>query len=221
MSRTRRIPFLHFRTSRSRPAIMRHDPGLHEGPVCGINWKWSGAADRSFASSAEAGRGLDSAGAEKLSRWPRFGCSCPRGSSLTAREGVSCLGPAGYHIEVLDPDPLCLARWSRWVRKVHRCPRPGGEPLDWLELVKHLVVERRIDVVLPTHEQAGLFAPAAARRAGGAGAVSDIAAFGRVQSKVEFARLLDEFGLPQPPWRPVASEDDLVGLPFPYLLKGA
>ncbi|HXO09099.1 MAG TPA: hypothetical protein VN880_13755 [Solirubrobacteraceae bacterium] len=143
------------------------------------------------------------------------------GSSLTAREVVSCLGPAGYHIEVLDPDPLCLARWSRWVRKVHRSPRPGGEPLDWLELVKHLVVERRIDVVLPTHEQAWLFAAAAARLSGVPVAVADIAAFDRVQSKVEFARLLDEFGLPQPPWRPVASEDDLVGLPFPYWLKAA
>jgi hypothetical protein len=21
---------------------MRHDPGLHEGPVFGINWKWRG-----------------------------------------------------------------------------------------------------------------------------------------------------------------------------------
>jgi hypothetical protein len=39
------------------------------------------------------------------------------GSSLTAREVVTCLGPVGHHLEVLDPDALCLARFSRWVAK--------------------------------------------------------------------------------------------------------
>jgi hypothetical protein len=52
-------------------------------------------------------------------------------------------------------------------------------------------------------------------------AVADIASFGRVQSKVEFARLIDELGLPQPRWRLVADQDDLAGLPFPYWLKTA
>ncbi len=42
------------------------------------------------------------------------------GSSLTSREVVSCLGPPGYRLEVLDADPLCVARFSRWVRRVHR-----------------------------------------------------------------------------------------------------
>jgi len=32
-------------------------------------------------------------------------------SSLTAREFASVLGPAGHHIEVMDPDPGCLLRW--------------------------------------------------------------------------------------------------------------
>ena len=38
-------------------------------------------------------------------------------------------------------------------------------------------------------------------------AVADIASFGRVQSKIEFARLLDEIGLPQPRWRLVADAE--------------
>jgi hypothetical protein len=41
------------------------------------------------------------------------------GSSLTSREVVTRLGPSGHHLEVLDPDPLCLMRFSRWVKKVH------------------------------------------------------------------------------------------------------
>jgi hypothetical protein len=51
--------------------------------------------------------------------------------------------------------------------------------------------------------------------------VADVASFGRVQSKLEFARLVDELGLPQPRWRQVGSESDLTALPFPYWLKTA
>jgi hypothetical protein len=140
---------------------------------------------------------------------------------LTAREVVTCLGPTGLHLEVVDPDPLCLVRFSRWVRKVHRCPRSGADPLGYLEFVKRVVAERQIDVVLPTHEQAWLFACAHSLLAGVPVAVAHIASFARVQSKVDFARLLDELELPQPRWRLVAREGDLSGLPLPYWLKAA
>jgi hypothetical protein len=143
------------------------------------------------------------------------------GSSLSARETVTCLGPVGYHLEVLDPDPLCIARFSRWSRKVHRCPRPGTDPLGYLETVRAVAADRRIDALLPTHEQAWLFAASGPLLDGVPTAVADLASFHRVQSKVEFARLLDELALPQPEWRLVNSEADLAGLPFPYWLKTA
>lgn len=144
------------------------------------------------------------------------------GSSLTAREVVTCLGPAGHHLEVLDPDPLCLARFSRWVSRVHRCPHAGADPLAYIDALGRVVAERRIDAVLPTHEQAWLLASAGALLAPGVRvAVTSAAAFQRVQSKVEFARLLDELGLPQPSWRLVESADDLASLAFPYWLKAA
>ncbi len=144
------------------------------------------------------------------------------GSSLTSREVVTCLGPAGYHLEVLDPDPLCLARFSRWVRKVHRCPHAGSDPLAYLKALGTVVAERRIDAVLPTHEQAWLLASGRPLLAGSVRlAVAEAHAFERVQSKIEFARLLDEIGLPQPGWRMVTGADDLADLPFPYWLKTA
>lgn len=96
------------------------------------------------------------------------------GSSLTSREVVTCLGPVGYHLEVLDPDPLCLARFSRWVDKVHRCPRAGADPMSYLRTLERVASQRGIDVVLPTHEHAWLLATARpqlavgrARRSGG------------------------------------------------------
>jgi hypothetical protein len=129
------------------------------------------------------------------------------GSSLTSREVVTCLGPAGYHLEVLDPDPLCLVRFSRWVRKVHRCAPAGADPLSYLQALETVVGQRRIDVVFPTHEQAWLLATVRRRLPANVHvAVADASAFARVQSKLAFAELLDELGLPQPRWRPVASQ---------------
>jgi hypothetical protein len=90
-----------------------------------------------------------------------------------------------------------------------------------LELVKRVVDERGIDVVLPTHEQAWLFAAAGPLLSGVPVAVADIASFGRVQSKIEFARLLEEIGLAQPQWWLVADQSELTELPFPYWLKTA
>jgi hypothetical protein len=80
------------------------------------------------------------------------------GSSLSAREAVTCLGPLGYHVEVLDPDPICLVRCSRWVRRVHRCPPAGEDSLGYLRVLTAVVARRGIDVVRPTHEQAWLLA---------------------------------------------------------------
>jgi hypothetical protein len=131
------------------------------------------------------------------------------------------LGPVGHHLEALDPDPFCIARFSRWMQRVHRCPRSGTDPLGYLGAVKRVVAERRIDVVLATHEQAWLFAAAKPELSDAPVSVADAASFDRVQSKVEFARLLDELGLPQPRWRLVRGNGDLDGLSFPYWLKTA
>jgi hypothetical protein len=56
-----------------RRAIMRHDPGLHEGPVCGITWKWRGAGNRLSTSSAAAGRPHREAAACGVRRYRRPG----------------------------------------------------------------------------------------------------------------------------------------------------
>ncbi len=142
------------------------------------------------------------------------------GSSLTSREVLTCLGPAGYQIEVLDPDPICLARFSRWVRAAHRCPPAGADPLGYLRRLDTVVAQRAIDVVLPTHEQAWLLAVARPRLAARVRvAVADASAFERVQSKIAFASLLDQLGLPQPAWRSVSSASEVADLAFPYWLK--
>lgn len=142
------------------------------------------------------------------------------GSSLTAREFVSVLGPAGHHIEVVDPNPTCICRFSRWVRRVHHCPSAGADPLGYLEAVNAVLAKGAFDVLLPTHEQAWLFAAVRSRLNPLAHvAVAAPEAFSRVQSKIEFARLLDETGLPQPQWGLVESIEEVMQWDPPFYLK--
>src|SRR5262249_57498973 len=85
------------------------------------------------------------------------------GSSLTAREFLSVLGPAGHHIEIVDPNPFCIGRFSRWTKRVHRCPPASRDPLGYLNTINGLLAGGGFDVLLPTHEQAWLLAAGPAR----------------------------------------------------------
>src|SRR5262244_2217193 len=142
------------------------------------------------------------------------------GSSLTAREFLSVLGPAGHHIEIVDPNPFCICRFSRWTKRVHRCPPASRDPLGYLNTINGLLAGGGFDVLLPTHEQAWLLAAGRARLDPNAPiALASADAFSRVQSKIEFARLLDEVGLPQPKWALVDSPDQLARWQPPFYLK--
>jgi hypothetical protein len=80
------------------------------------------------------------------------------GNSTSAREAITILGLSGHHIEVCDPSPLCLAKFSRFVSKVHQCPGLRDDPAGFLGFVEKLLVARHFDVLLPIHEQGFLFA---------------------------------------------------------------
>lgn len=130
------------------------------------------------------------------------------------------LGPRGHWIEVVDANPTCICRFSRWTRKVHRCQAPGANPLGYLRMVNELLANGSFDVLLPTHEQAWLFAVASRELNPNARiAVASAEAFSRVQSKIEFARLLDELSLPQPKWGLVDSPEELAEWEPPFYLK--
>ena len=93
------------------------------------------------------------------------------GSSTSAREAVTILGLSGHHVEICDPSPWCLARFSRFVKKLHRCPPLRDNPRGYLAFIEALVASGQFDVLLPTHEQGFLFArvQASTRRQGRAG----------------------------------------------------
>ena len=80
------------------------------------------------------------------------------GNSTSAREAITILGLSGHHIEVCDPAPFCLVRFSRFVGKFHRCPGLRDDPAGFLGFVEGLLSTGHHDVLLPTHEQGFLFA---------------------------------------------------------------
>jgi predicted ATP-grasp superfamily ATP-dependent carboligase len=147
----------------------------------------------------------------------------PEGSSLSAREALAALGPLGYSLDVCDPNPLCVCRFSRFVHRFYRSPKMSSDPGAYLAFILGLLQRPGYDVLLPVHENALLFSRALAQVSRYTHcAVSAFPSFERVQSKVAFNRLLDELDLPHPPTGLINRRAELEALrDFPYYVKTA
>ena len=143
------------------------------------------------------------------------------GSSLSARQTITALGRCGYILDVCDPNPLCISRFSRFVRRFYRCPAVGTDPAGYLAFVLNHLSREPYDVLLPVHEQAFLFAKVRDQLPAGVGvALATFDAFLQVQGKVAFARLMERLSLPMPSTHIVRSRADLEALDhFPSYLK--
>ena len=145
------------------------------------------------------------------------------GSSTSAREAITVLGLAGHIVEVCDPSPVCLGRFSRFVNKFHRCPGLRDDPAGYLSFVEKLLDERPFDVLLPVHEQGFVFARVKERFETRVGlALPAFESYRTAHSKAGFSRLLDELDLPQPVTRVVTSPSALRdAVRFPCVIKTA
>lgn len=143
------------------------------------------------------------------------------GNSTSAREAITILGLSGHIVEVCDPSPYCLARFSRFIRKLHHCPGLRDNPAEFLGFIEKLLAAQPFDVLLPIHEQGFLFARVRQRLADRVGlALPDFESYRTVHSKAGFSRLLDQLGLPQPATQIVRSADELrAAIRFPSVIK--
>jgi predicted ATP-grasp superfamily ATP-dependent carboligase len=122
------------------------------------------------------------------------------GSGLTARQVAGRLAESGHRVEVLSPDALCLCRFTRHVRRVHRVPSYGADPLGWLDAAIAVYRAGGFDLLFPTQEQVAVLSHSAGRLAG-AGirtAVPSFEAVRAVQDKVSAWATLGALGIPQP-----------------------
>lgn len=134
---------------------------------------------------------------DRSARPPSLRVLLTEGSGLTSRQVATRLGALGHEVEVLSSTDLCLARFCRHVRRLHRVPAFGAEPLAWLEAALGIARARRVDVLFPTQEQVAVIS--AFRDAiGVATLVPPFAALRRVQDKVSAYGTLRRLGVAQP-----------------------
>jgi hypothetical protein len=144
------------------------------------------------------------------------------GSGLTARQVAGQLGQAGHRVEVLSPDPICLCRFTRHVRRVHRVPGYGRDPLAWLDAALAVYRSGRFDVLFPTQEQVAVLAHSARRldAEGVRTAVPPFEAVRAVQDNVTASATLGALRIPQPPTAFLGSAEDLrAWRSFPVFIK--
>jgi len=143
------------------------------------------------------------------------------GSSLSARQAISALGPLGYRIDVCDPNRLCMSRFSRFLRRFYRSPSLGKDPKAYFDFILDRLTKERYDVLLPVHEQAFLFARMQRTLQTKVGlALTPFDQFKLLQSKATFAQVMAEIGIPQPATRVVHSRAEIEAeTHFPYYVK--
>lgn len=132
------------------------------------------------------------------------------GSSNSARQTLYGLGP-GHQIDLLDPSPWCQCRFSSFVKRRIDCPPISKDPLGYAKRTAEVILKNGYDVLFPTHEQVYLFSKYREYFGQHIGlAVPDFDAIGRVQSKAEFAVLMDELQLPTPDSQIAASKFEIL-----------
>jgi ATP-grasp domain len=137
------------------------------------------------------------------------------GSGVTSRQVAGRLSSMGHHVEVLTSDPVCLARFTRHVRRLHRVPRYGEAPIAWLHAALAVFHEGDFDVLFPTQEQVAVLAAAGVDTA-----VPSLTALSAVQDKVSAFGTLARLGIPQPTSAVITSNADLhAWRDFPAYLK--
>lgn len=145
------------------------------------------------------------------------------GSSLSARQAITALGRSGAVIDVVDPASRPLARFSRFVRLVHKVPSYGRDPWGWFDATLRVLASGDYDVLLAVHEQTAVLARAADRvRDMGVGlAVPPFSALRKVQDKAAAIETLELVGLAHPPTTLASHADDVLGLAgeLPVYLK--
>jgi predicted ATP-grasp superfamily ATP-dependent carboligase len=141
------------------------------------------------------------------------------GSGLTSRQVATRLGALGHHVEVLSSTALCLARFTRHVRKVHFVPNFGLESLAWMDAAIEVCGRRAIDVLFPTQEQVAILS-ALQENIPVKTIVPDFSSLLRVQDKISAFRTLAEAGVPQPQTFVLEDETDLAKVDvFPAFVK--
>ena len=145
----------------------------------------------------------------------------PEGSSLSARQALNVIGNEGYIIDICDPNPFCICRFSKYYNKFYKCPQIGKDPKGYLNFIIELLKNNNYDVLLPIHENAYLFSRMKKIISEYTNiAISNFESFSIVQSKTKFMKLLKKLNISHPLSKFINSRSEFGSLKsFPYYMK--
>ncbi len=121
------------------------------------------------------------------------------GSSLSAREALSALGPQNHEIVICDPNPLCICRFTMFKTTYYRSPSINDDLEAYYDFVVRIIQKEKIDILLRVHEQALLFS----KRIHELSKMVKLTLpafenYVQLFSKIQFTKLLDKLGIPHP-----------------------
>ncbi len=141
------------------------------------------------------------------------------GSSLTSRETITALRNLGFAVDVLSSSKFPISAFSIWRHRIISIPNLNVKPQKYLSQVSDLVDLKEYSAILPTHEEAWLFAEARKYLpANTPVAVAPSKSFQKVQGKIAFAKLADELQISHPHWV-LVNKNQSIEFSFPYWIK--
>lgn len=155
-----------------------------------------------------------------MSKGDRLKVLITEGSSGSAKETLYSIGDR-YDIDLLDNNRLCQCRFTRFVRKVHRCPHFATKPDEYLKFLIQTVRAGEFDVLFPVHEQVYLLTRVREQlEKEVAVALPDFETLRQMQSKSDFIRVLNELDIPVPQTKIIKHFDELSDFDdFPSYIK--
>ena len=144
------------------------------------------------------------------------------GRSFLTLNLARLMSAAGHRVTVVDSIPIGVSRFSNSVDAFHKVPAPKFEPRDYCRELARIVVDEKVDMVIPIHEETdilsmmvGLFPPECEVF------LSDFDTENKLHNKYDFQRELVSLGIPTLKFAVVEGPDDAAALDFdvPFAFK--
>lgn len=116
---------------------------------------------------------------------------------------------AGHNVYTVDPMHYHVCKFSAAVKHSWRSPAPADDPEGYVAVVKKAVVEAKIDIIVPLHEEIFYLAECQDRQITDRLFTAPFRDLYRLHNKWEYSRLLKSLDLDQPEAHLCANVEDV------------
>jgi predicted ATP-grasp superfamily ATP-dependent carboligase len=138
------------------------------------------------------------------------------GRAPVSLELVRQMSSAGKNVYVADSAPCFLASSSKFVEKSFQLPRPRQSPHQFADAIEKILIEEKIDMLIPTCEEVFYLSRFASRfRQSTDLFCLDLEQLRPLHNKWTFSTLAQNLGLSVPQTWLISTRDDVKDLPLP------